>query len=112
MPPHVNRRRGRPPCCPRELAVHIIQLRCRGLSYAEISDVLNREQVQTPMGGKRWLKSHVDRLLHTQYVQDLIDQMSQTRGARLLDLTCALSAGSGLKSLARHLARAYLAAHP
>jgi len=70
--PHP-RRPGRPPCCPRELVVRIIQLRHRGLSYAQICTVLNAEQVPTPMGGSRWLKSHVDRLLHTRYVRDIIE---------------------------------------
>ena len=65
---------GRPPCCSRELAIRIIQMRQRGLSYVEICTVLNAEQVPTPMGGSRWLKSHVDRLLHTRYAQDLIEE--------------------------------------
>jgi hypothetical protein len=54
------------------LAIRIIQLRASGLSYTKICDVLNAEQVPTPMGGSHWLKSHVDRLLHTQYVRDLV----------------------------------------
>jgi hypothetical protein len=69
------RSRGRPPCCPRELAVHIIKLRRRGLSYGRICIVLNAEQVPTPLGGSRWLKSHVDRLLHTHWVQEIMDDL-------------------------------------
>jgi hypothetical protein len=65
--------RGRPPRCPRELAVRIIDLRCAGLSYGQICTVLNAEQIPTPMGGTRWLKSHVDRLLHTRHVQRIIE---------------------------------------
>jgi hypothetical protein len=84
-PPSVQRGRGRPPCCPRELAIRIVQLRGSGLSYAKICNVLNAEQVPTPMGGSRWLKSHVDRLLHTQYVRDLVAETraSQVAGAML-----------------------------
>lgn len=68
----LPRRPGRPPCCSRELAVRIIQLRRAGRSYAQICDVLNAEQIPTPMGGSRWLKSHVDRLLHTRWVKAII----------------------------------------
>jgi hypothetical protein len=70
-----GRGRGRPPCCPRDLAVRIILMRERGLSYTQICDVLNAEKVPTPMGGKRWLKSHVDRLLHTRYVRELYAEL-------------------------------------
>jgi hypothetical protein len=69
------RRSGRPPCCSREVAVRIIELRKRELSYGQICTVLNAEQVPTPLGGSRWLKSHVDRLLHTRWVQDLIEEL-------------------------------------
>lgn len=71
-------RRGRPPRCSRELAIRIIQLWRRGLSYTQIGTVLNAEQVPTPMGGSRWQKSHVDRLLHTRYVQDICAEMDGT----------------------------------
>jgi len=72
----LPRKAGRPPCCSRQLAVRIIQLRHRGLSYEQIANVLNAEQVPTPMGGTRWLKSHVDRLLHTRWVQDIISELN------------------------------------
>jgi len=32
---------------------------------SQICAVLNREHIPIPMGGSVWLKSHVDRLLHT-----------------------------------------------
>lgn len=65
------RRRGRPPLCPHEIAIRVIDLRRQGLSYSEIATALNREGVPTPMGGSLWYKSCVDRLLHTQYVREL-----------------------------------------
>ena len=71
MSAEEGRGRGRPPCCSRDLAGRSIQMRGRGLSYTQICDMLNAEKVPTPMGGSRWLKSHVDRLLHTQYVREL-----------------------------------------
>jgi hypothetical protein len=71
-----KRGRGRPPACPRELAMYIIELRHRGLSYEQIAEVLNDERVPTPMGGSRWLKSHVDRLLHTRWVQAIAEGLS------------------------------------
>lgn len=78
VPASVNRGRGRPPACSRELAVRVIELRRRGLSYAQICTVLNAEQVLTPMGGSRWLKSHVDRLLHTRWVQEIIEELEDS----------------------------------
>jgi len=70
-----HRGRGRPPRCSRELAMRIIQLRADGLSYSKICDVLNADRVPTPAGASRWLKSHVDRLLHTQYVRGLYEEL-------------------------------------
>lgn len=70
-----GRGRGRPPCCSRELALWIVGLRQAGLSYAQICTMLNAEQVPTPVSGSRWLKSHVDRLLHTRWVQDIIREL-------------------------------------
>jgi hypothetical protein len=71
----MSRGRGRPPVCSRELAVHIIELRRRGLSYGQICTTLNTERVPTPLGGSLWQKSHVDRLLHTRYVQDIMREL-------------------------------------
>jgi Recombinase len=55
--------------------VHIIRLRRRGLSYEQIASSLNAKHVPTPLGGSRWLKSHVDRLLHTQWVRVIIEEL-------------------------------------
>jgi hypothetical protein len=66
-------RRGRPPCCPRELAIRVVQLRHQGLSYAAISAVLNAEGVPTPTGRPLWRKAYIDRLLHTRYVRDIME---------------------------------------
>ena len=69
------RRPGRPPCCSRELAIRIVRLRTDGLSYAQICTELNAAQILTPMGGARWWKSHVDRLLHTRWVQEIAKEL-------------------------------------
>lgn len=69
-------RTGRPPCCTRELAIRVLMLRQRGRSLQAICDVLNAEGVPTPAGGSRWLKSYVDRLLHTRYAQEIRDEMN------------------------------------
>ena len=69
LPAPTQRRRGRPPCCPREVAIRIIRLRRQGLSYAAICAVLNAEGVPTPMGRARWYKTYVDRLLRTRHAQ-------------------------------------------
>jgi Recombinase len=61
--------------------MRIVQLRASGLSYAQICNVLNAEQVPTPMGRSRWLKSHVDRLLHTQHVRDLVMEAGARRSS-------------------------------
>lgn len=99
--PSTQRGRGRPPCCSRDLALRIIRLRARGLSYAKICDVLNADQVQTPMGGSHWLKSHVDRLLHTKYVQELGEELEQHQ----LHKKRGLSAVTGTKLVAPPHAR-------
>ena len=68
------RRRGRPPCCPYELAARIARLHFQQrLSLRQISQMLNDEGIPTPMGQSLWRKSHVDRVLHTQYVRDIIE---------------------------------------
>jgi Recombinase len=67
------RRPGRPPTCPLEVVIRVVELHRRGLSYAEISVVLNREGIPTPAGRPVWQKSYVDRLLHTRYAQDIWD---------------------------------------
>ncbi|WP_083734693.1 recombinase family protein [Actinomadura sp. CNU-125] len=70
------RRRGRPPCCSREVTALVIHLRRQGLSLSRIAVVLNADGVPTPTGRARWTKSHVDRLLHTQHAKDLIAERS------------------------------------
>lgn len=50
-------------------------MRRDGLSYVQICTVLNAARIPTPMGGSRWQKSHVDRLLHTKWVQELADTL-------------------------------------
>ena len=47
IPAPAHRRRGRPPCCPPELAIRIIRLRRQGLSYAAISRTLNADGILT-----------------------------------------------------------------
>jgi hypothetical protein len=63
--------RGRPPRCSPELAERIISLHHSGLSHARISKLLDAEGVPLPGGGTRWLRSSVDRILHTKYARDL-----------------------------------------
>lgn len=69
-----SRRSGRPPACPLEVVIHIVELRRQGLSYADISMALNREGIPTPTGRPVWQKSYVDRLLHTRYAREILDQ--------------------------------------
>jgi hypothetical protein len=65
------RRPGRPPACSLEIVIHVVELRLQGLSYADISVVLNREGIPTPAGRPVWQKSYVDRLLHTRYAREI-----------------------------------------
>ena len=76
-------RPGRPPVCPLEIVMYVIELRRQWLSYAEISAQLNREGIPTPAGRPVWHKSYVDRLLHTRYAREIWDQHANvTLGAR------------------------------
>lgn len=68
------RRPGRPPACPLEVVVRVVELRLQGLSYTEISVQLNRERIPTPAGRPVWQKSYVDRLLHTRYAMEIWEQ--------------------------------------
>ncbi len=72
-PAPQTRRPGRPPACPLEIVLRVIDLRRRGLSYADISRAMNRDGIPTPAGRSVWQKSYVDRLLHTRYVMDLLE---------------------------------------
>jgi hypothetical protein len=69
-----TRRLGRPPACSQEVIVHVVELRCQGMSYAKISAELNREGIPTPAGRPVWQRSYVDRLLHTRYAQEIWGQ--------------------------------------
>jgi Recombinase len=86
-----HRRPGRPPACPREIIVRVIELRRQGLSYRQISAVLNAAGVPTPLGRSQWLKSSVDRLLHTQYAKEILNQSAGelARGERVRPLSTA-----------------------
>lgn len=64
-------RPGRPPLCPREIVIRVVELRRQGLSYSAISAMLNHEGLPTPGGRPVWRKSYVDRLLHTQYAREI-----------------------------------------
>jgi Recombinase len=70
----MSARRGRPPACPRELAVRIVSMRRQGLSYREIGVRLNTQGVLTPMG-RPWRKGYVERVLHTQYARDIMTEI-------------------------------------
>lgn len=70
-------RRGRPPCCPPELARRIVGLHLQGFSYARICAVLNAEQIPTPLGSPCWYKSHICRLLATRYAQEFLQELKR-----------------------------------
>jgi Recombinase len=74
-------RPGRPPACPRETVMRTITLRDQGMSYQKIADTFNAEGVQTPEGSL-WLKSSVDRLLHTQHAEAIRREMEVGRASR------------------------------
>lgn len=83
--PPRHRRPGRPPACPRETIVRVIELHRQGLSYRQISAVLNAAGVPTPLGRPMWLKSSVDRLLHTQYAKEILDQSAREPATVMYD---------------------------
>jgi hypothetical protein len=66
------RRRGRPPACPLEVVLRVVELRQQGMSYGAISRVLNAEGLATPGGRPLWQRSYVDRLLHTRYAVEIL----------------------------------------
>ena len=76
-PSPESRPPGRPPGCPREIVIRVAGLRREGLSYAAISAVLNAEGVPTPAGRSRWHRSYVDRLLHTRYAMEIIEEIDR-----------------------------------
>ena len=67
----THKKRGRPPSCSLQVCMRVIDLWSQGLSLSKISKTLNLEGVPTPAGRSIWTKSHVDRLLHTKYAQEL-----------------------------------------
>lgn len=71
-----RRESGRPPSCPPALTIRIIRVHQVGLSYGGIAAVLNEEHVPLPCGGSRWLKSSIDRILHTRYATRLVAALS------------------------------------
>jgi hypothetical protein len=60
--------------------MQVIELHLSELSYGQICIVLNAKRIPTPMGGPRWLKSHVWRLLHTRYAREIIEGRSSQVG--------------------------------
>jgi transcriptional regulator with XRE-family HTH domain len=59
--------RGRPPQVDPDVVARIWRLRYEsGLSYGQIANLLNADGIRLP-GGSRWLRSSVDRVLHTLY---------------------------------------------
>ena len=74
-----GRGRGRPPSCSHDLALRIALLHLQGLGYQAIGDLLNAEGIPTPLGRPHWHKSYVDRLLHTQYVREILDELQANR---------------------------------
>lgn len=67
----MPKRPGRPPSCPLQVCIRVIDLQRQGLSLSKISKTLNLEGVPTPAGRSTWTKWHVNRLLHTKHVQEL-----------------------------------------
>jgi Recombinase len=84
--PSSSAQRGRPPSCPRDLAIRIVSQRLQGLSYGQICALLNAEGIPTPEGKPRWLRSYVDRILHTRYAQDILGNCCRLQSADAADL--------------------------
>jgi recombinase len=72
-----SRHRGRPPSCPPDITLLIVRMRLDGLSYEKISAALNAAGVPTPAGGKCWLRSSVDRVLHTKYASEFAARLRE-----------------------------------
>ena len=59
---------GRRPTCPRETIRRMYELHyAQHVSYQRIALVLNAEGVSLPMGGSRWCKSSVVRVMYSNY---------------------------------------------
>lgn len=76
-PRAAGRRRGRPPCCTRQLMMEIITLRRQGLSFNGIAANLNERSIPMPQGRGHWYKSAVERLLKTQHARAIEAEMDQ-----------------------------------
>lgn len=59
--------------------IRAIALRDQGMSYQKIADTFNAEGIPTPCGGSLWLKSSVDRLLHTQHTEAIRKEMEDEK---------------------------------
>jgi hypothetical protein len=70
-----SRPKGRPPSCPRILAVRILVLYRDGLSPARIGALLKEEGVPMPCGGMTWERQTVERILHTDYARRLAEEL-------------------------------------
>lgn len=66
-----RKQRGRPPSCPVEVCIHVIELHNQGLSLSQIGMTLTHERVLTPGGSLGWTKYTVDRLWNTLHVREL-----------------------------------------
>jgi hypothetical protein len=59
---------GRRPACPHETIGRMYELHyVQHVSYQRIALVLNAEGVPLPMGGSRWCKSSVVRVMYSNY---------------------------------------------
>lgn len=67
----VSGRKGRPPCCPKEIIIRILVLTAQDYSLSQIADLFNSENVPTPTGRSRWYKSMVERTTKTLYARSI-----------------------------------------
>lgn len=65
LPRSLQRRPGRPRCCPDEILELVVRLRGRSAKLREICEVLNGEGVPTPGGRPLWRPKTVHDLLNT-----------------------------------------------
>jgi hypothetical protein len=63
---------GRRKQCADEVVARIVDMHLQEIGYGTIAAALNSEGVPTPAGKPRWLRSHVDRVLHTRYAAEVI----------------------------------------
>jgi hypothetical protein len=53
-------------------------MRLKPMTYGQICVALNAKRVPTPMGGSRWQRAHVYRLLRTDYAQEIAAEVAAT----------------------------------